>query len=107
MRYNIISDRLILNTGARIQATAITKETVTEKYYNNGEKIAGQKLHQDVFGSGFVSYFHIGPVFYFTENVWVEATTGITKAYGNQETIEIFAPGGLFSFGSIMIAVKF
>ena len=107
MQYFIIPDRLILNTGARIQTTAITKETVTETNYNNGSKTATQKLHQDVFGSGFVSQFNIGLAFYLTENFRVDATTGIMRAYGNQETIELFAPGGLFSFGRILVSLKF
>jgi len=107
MQYYIVPDRFILNLGARIQATVITKESVIEAYYNNNVKTASQKLHQDTSGGSFVSYFHIGSAFYFTENVWIEATTGVTKSFGNQEAIEIFAPGGLFSFGRIMVAMKF
>jgi len=109
LQYKLVPGRLTLNTGARIQATAITLETVNRKYYNDGELVEGsaQKVHRDSYGSGFVSRFSIGPTFNFTDNVWVEATTGVTNAYGNEGTIDVFAPGGLFSFGSILAALKF
>jgi len=107
MQYKIIPNRLTLNSGARIQATAITLETVDEKNYNYGVKISSRKIHRDSFGGAFVSRFSIGPTLNFTENVWVEATTGVTNAYGNEGTIDVFAPGGLFSFGSILISLKF
>ena len=107
LQYKIVPDRLTLNAGARIQATAITLGTIDEKNYNNGAKINSRKIHQDSYGSGFVSRFSIGPAFNFTENAWVEATSGISNVYGNSGTIEIFAPSGLFSFGSIMVALKF
>jgi len=55
----------------------------------------------------FVSRFHIGPTFNFTENAWLEAVTGVSNAYGNSETIEVFALSGLFSFGSILVGFKF
>jgi len=107
MQYKIVPDKLTLNAGARIQATAITLNTTDQKNYSNGGKVSSRKLHQDSFGSGFVSRFSIGPTFNFTENVWVEATTGISNAYGNSGTIDVFAPGGLFSFGSILAAMRF
>jgi hypothetical protein len=107
MQYKIIPNRLILNTGARIQTTAITRETVNQENYTNHERNYGRKIHQNSFGGTFVSRFSIGPTFNFTENFWVEATTGVTNAYGNSETIDVFAPGGLFSFGSILVALKF
>jgi len=107
MQYKIIPNRLTLNTGARIQATAITLQTTDEIYYNNGEKISSRKVHKDSFGGSFVNRFSIGPTLNFTENVWVEATTGVTNAYGNEGTIDVFAPGSLFSFGSILLVLKF
>ncbi|MDR0455062.1 MAG: hypothetical protein LBH20_00050 [Treponema sp.] len=114
LQYKAIPNRLTISTGARIQATALTLETVDREYYNMGNKVASQsqKIHQNSYiniGSGtqFVSRFHIGPTFNFTENAWIEATTGVSNAYGNEETIDIFAPGGLFSFGSILVVLKF
>jgi hypothetical protein len=112
MQYKIVPNRLTLNTGARIQATALTLETTSQSYYNNGEKKSTRKIHNDSYiniGSGtqFISRFSIGPTLNFTENVWVEATTGVTNAYGNEGTIDVFAPGGLFSFGSILVVLKF
>jgi len=112
MQYKIVPNRLTLNAGARIQATALTLETNNQSYYSNGEKKYTRKVHNDSYiniGSGtqFVSRFSIGPTLNFTENVWLEATTGVTNAYGNEGTIEVFAPGGLFSFGSILFSLKF
>jgi len=106
MQYKIVPDKLTLNAGARIQATAVTLETVTDKYYINGERKSARNIHQNSFGSGFVSRFSIGPTFNFTENVWVEASTGVTNTYGDG-AIDVFASGGLFSFGSILVGLKF
>jgi len=107
LQYKIIPDKLTFNAGARLQATALTVETNKRTLYNSdGNKVESSKIHQNSTGSGFVSRFSIGPTFNFTENVWVEATTGISNTYGDG-AIEIFAPGGLFSFGSILVGLKF
>jgi len=109
MQYKIVPDRLTLNAGARIQASAFTLETVDHDYYNAaGEKVTPltTKIHRNAFGSGIASRFHIGPTFYFTENFWVESNTGVSNAYGDN-AVEIFAAGGLFSFGSILVCLKF
>jgi hypothetical protein len=108
-QYKIIPDKLTLNAGARIQASAITLETITVTDYIDGDKKATSEIHNESFGttSNFRSRFSIGPTFNLTENLWIEATTGVTNAFGNEGTIDIFAPGGLFSFGSIMVALKF
>jgi hypothetical protein len=113
LQYKIIPDRLTLNVGARIQSTAITAKTIDLKQYDeDGEKTTASKVHVSSFadnsggGSRFVSRFNLGPTFNFTENCWVEANTGVTNAYGNN-AIDVFASGGLFSFGSIMVGLKF
>jgi hypothetical protein len=111
LQYKIVPSKLTLNTGARIQATALTMETIDQVFYIDGVKTASQKMHNDAFiniGSGtqFVSRFHIGAAFNFTENAWVEAATGVSNAYGDG-AIDVFAPGGLFSFGSILVALRF
>jgi len=111
MQYKIVPNRLTLNTGARIQATALTLETINIKTYDMGVKKSARRQHNDAtvnIGSStqFVSRFSIGPTFNFTENLWVEATTGATNVYGNG-AVDVFAQGGLFSFGSILVALKF
>jgi hypothetical protein len=106
MQYKIIPDKLTLNTGARLQATAITLSTVDRTYYSVGTKTSSQKLHRDSFGTSFVSRFHIGASFNFSENVWTEAATGVSNAYG-EGAIDTFGSGGLFTFGSILIGLKF
>ncbi|MCL2066462.1 MAG: hypothetical protein FWG99_03245 [Treponema sp.] len=106
MQYKIIPDRFTLNTGARIQATAATLQTVNQDYYTAGNKTTSRKILQDSSGSGFASRFHIGLTFNIAENLWVESTTGVSNAYGD-DAIDLFAPGGLFSFGSILAALRF
>jgi hypothetical protein len=107
LQYKIIPNKLTLNTGARIQTTAITRETINQEHYTNHERDYGRRIHNNSFGGSFISRFSIGPAFYLTENSWIEATTGVTNAYGNEGVIDVFAPGGLFSFGSILAALKF
>jgi hypothetical protein len=111
MQYKIVPNKLTLNTGARIQATALTRETIDIKNYNMGAKTSSRKQHNDAsinIGSSkqFISSFSIGPTFNLTENAWVEATTGVSNVYG-EGAIDVFKEGGLFSFGSILLAFKF
>jgi len=112
MQYKIIPNRLTLNTGARIQATTITVETIQQENYTDNIRDYGLKIHRSKFlndasGTQFVSRFSFGATFNLTENLWLEATTGVTNAYGNEGAIDIFAPGNLLSFGSILVALKF
>jgi len=107
MQYKIIPDKLTLNTGARLQTTALTLETLEQNYYDSGTKKSMRKVHQNSYLGSFVSRFHIGASFNFSENVWAEAATGVSNAYGNSGTIDVFAPGGLFSFGSILVGLRF
>jgi len=107
LQYKIIPSKLTLNAGARIQTTTITRETINQEHYTNHERNYGRRIHNNSFGGTFINRFSIGPTFNLTENFWVEATTGVTNAYGNEGVIDVFAPGGLFSFGSILVALKF
>jgi len=111
LQYKLVPDKLTLNAGGRIQATAVTLDTIDQTNYNNGTKISTRKIHNKSFiniGSGtlFISRFSIGPTVNLTENFTVEATTGVTNVYGDN-AIEVFAQGGLFSFGSILVALRF
>jgi hypothetical protein len=105
-QYKIIPGRLTLNSGARIQSTVLTIETIKEEYYINHERSYGRKKNNKSFAGSFVSRFSIGTTLNLTENFWVEATTGVTERFG-EGAIDVFAPGGLFSFGSILVALKF
>jgi len=112
MQYKIIPNKLTLNTGARIQATTITTETIQIEAYNENIRTYGQKRYtskflNDATGTQFVNRFSLGVSLNLTDNFWVEATTGVTNAFGNEGAIDIFAPGGLFSFGSILAGLKF
>jgi hypothetical protein len=112
LQYKIIPDRLAINAGARLQTTALTRKTTNRTNYNNGNEVGSEKVHDNSYsdnaggGSRFVSRFHLGATFNFTENVWAEAMTGVSGKFGD-DAIEVFAPSGLFSFGSILVVVKF
>jgi len=104
MQYKIIPDKLTLNVGARIRATAITVGRIyRENYSSSGTKVSTQRIHRDSYGNGFVSNFNLGATFNFTENVWTEFATGISNAYD----IGVFSEHGLFYFGSILIGLRF
>ena len=112
MQYKIIPNRLTLNVGARIQASTLKAETIEQKNYDAaGVFIDDKKMHNTKFGkedgtSDFASRFNIGATVNFTDNVWLEAATGVSGAFGDG-AIDIFAPGGLLSFGSILVGLKF
>jgi hypothetical protein len=114
LQFQAIPNRLTLNAGARIQATAITMRTTDHKYFNDNTEMAGlaSTIHETPYfdntgtGSSFASRFSIGPTFNFTDNAWLEANTGVTNKWGDG-AVDVFAPGGLFSFGSIMVGLKF
>jgi len=115
MQYKVIPNRIILNLGARLQATMLTLETVEQANYDpltgvliNNKKIHRDKVLNDATGTQFVSRFNIGPTIYFTDNVWLEATTGVSKAFG-EGAVNLFGTGegSLFVFGSLLFALKF
>jgi hypothetical protein len=109
MQYKIIPDRLTLNVGARIQATAVTLKTINRKEYDSDGNLNDSfRVHDNSFGTkgSFASRFHLGLTLNLTENAWIEAMTGVSNAYGDS-AIDFFAPGGLFSFGSILVVLKF
>jgi len=113
MQYKIVPNRLTLNIGARIQATALTLETSEQKTYDsdghlNGKEKILQNSVAEKASTQYINRFSIGPTFNFTDNIWVEASTGVTNAFG-YGAVNVFSTGenGLFSFGSILFALKF
>jgi len=108
LQYVLVPGRFTLNTGARIQTTAISLTRIFREVYNvYGNRIHSERIHQDSYSGTFASNFHIGLNFNFLENIWLEATTGISGAFGDDQAIDIFMPGGLFSFGRIMVGLRF
>jgi len=108
LQYVLVPDRFTLNAGARIQTTAISLARISREVYNEGgSMVHSERIHLDSYGGTFVSNFHVGLNFNFLENIWVEATTGVSNAFGNEQAIDIFMPGGLFSFGRIMVGLRF
>ena len=117
LQFHIVPGKLSLNTGARLQAPGMAMSTIEQITFNRGTEIGSQKIHDNSFSrntnpgasninTGFVSSFSIGIVWSITDNVFIDAATGINGAFGNN-AIDIFAPGGLFSFGNILVGLKF
>jgi len=108
LQYVLVPGRFTLNVGARIQATAISLARIFREVYNAyGTRIHSERIYLDSYSGVFASNFHIGLNFNFLENIWVEATTGVSGAFGNTQAIDVFMPGGLFSFGRIMVGLRF
>jgi len=113
LQYELVPGRFTLNGGALIQATAIYLRSTSRDVYNAyGIRIHSERIRNNSFGPGsgpgsFTSGFHIGLNFNFLENIWVEATTGVSNAFGSEQAIDVFMPGGLFSFGRIMMGLRF
>jgi hypothetical protein len=113
MQYKIVPNRLTLNVGARIQASTLKFETIEQTNYSatgvlqDKKKYHNSKFRKEDASSDFTSSFKIGPTFNFSENAWVEASTGISKAFG-EGAVKVFDPeDGLFSFGNITFVLKF
>jgi len=112
LQWRIIPNKLSLNASGRIEATPLSAKTTKVKEYENGvEKtvVAGdttKKIENDFRGT-FTNMFRVGATFNFTENVWIEASTGVWGANG-QNSMRVFSDtNGLFSFGNILVGLKF
>jgi len=102
MQYKLIPDKLTLNMGARLQATAIQAETTDTTTYSSGIITASTKGHKYTMGN-FNTRLAIGLSLNLTENFWTEFSTGSTNAYSNGD-IDV---GKMFIFGSLLVGLKF
>ena len=104
MQYSIIPDRLLLNVGGRISRGITTTTTNTKVYDIEGKEDRKKASTTTNTSYGTMLYrLYAGTMFNFTENVWMEAATGI------QNGVNVFGTGndGLFNFTSLAIGLKF
>jgi hypothetical protein len=105
LQYKVVPNKLTLNVGGRI-ARPITSTTTDTKVYaaGNETKNAATKEVSTNFGS-FTYRLYTGATFNFTDNVAVEAVTGINSG------VDVFATAtgtnGLLNFGSLAFSLKF
>jgi hypothetical protein len=104
LQYKIIPDKLILNAGGQLRR-GITYTTTTVKVYDFEGKEDGTKAsNSKSTGFGTMTWrLYAGTMFNFTENVWIEAATGI------QNGVNVFSTGadGLLNFTAIAVGLKF
>jgi hypothetical protein len=113
LQYKLVPNKLTLNVGGRI-AHQITSTTTDTKVYAAGtedKKKATKTIKTDYRASSNANTdrvdtyrLYTGAALNFTDNVALEAVTGI------QSGVDVFATGGsngLFSFGSLAFSLKF
>jgi hypothetical protein len=103
LQYGIIPGKLTLNAGGRL-ARGITFTTTDLKVYDSGneDQIKASKSKSSGFGT-MTWRLHAGAMFNFSDNVWIEASTGV------QNGVNVFSTGadGLFNFTAIAVGLKF
>jgi len=104
LQYKIIPDKLTLNAGGRL-ARSIIVTTTTVKVYDidgNEDPVKASKTKNTGFGA-MTWRLYAGAIFNFTENVWLEAATGV------QNGVNVFSTGtdGLLNFTAIAVGLKF
>ena len=102
--------KLALYVGGRLRTTPLTGETVTVKTYTDDkedEHSTIKKKNNSASGT-FTHNLRLGTTFNISDNVWVEAQTGLWDSEGKAS---VFGTGstswGLFEFSSILIGLKF
>jgi hypothetical protein len=104
LQYGIIPGKLTLNAGGRL-ARGISYTTTSVKVYDiEGKEDETKASTSKNTGIGTMTWrLYAGTMFNFTENVWLEASTGI------QNGVNVFSTGadGLFNFTAIAVGLKF
>jgi len=108
-RWQAIS-KLALNTGARINIASITGITTEGETYAQGvlNPNSSYKTTNTTYGNT-ANQFFVGATFTPTDNLTVEATTGLNGTSKSTNNLNVFDSSGtgLFNFGSILVSVKF
>jgi hypothetical protein len=104
LQYKIIPDRLTLNAGGRLARSLTVTSTGVKVYDTNGNEdyTSSYNLKSTNFGT-MTWRLYAGTMFNFTENVWLEAATGV------QNGVNVFSTGadGLFNFTTFAIGLKY
>ena len=110
-QWKCLPNRLTLNAGARIDLGGTLSRTTTEgDSYSGGNKQPNSSRTTIVDTKGSTgNQLYLGVTFTPTENLFFEATCGGTAGAMDSNNIKVFSNGndGLFSFGGILVGLKF
>jgi hypothetical protein len=102
--------KLALYVGGRLQTTPLSSSTVTEKTYtaDKEDEHSTTKEKNNGFGTaaGVTHNLRLGTTFNISDNVWVEAQTGLWNSEGKASVFSTTS-WGLFEFSSILVGLKF
>jgi hypothetical protein len=101
--------KLALYFGGQLRTTAISLTTTDRNTYSQDEEAAphtATKTKANNFGGTFTNNLRLGTTFNITDNVWLEAQTGVWNSDGRAS---VFGTGtnGLFEFSSLLVGLKF
>ena len=99
--------KLFLNVGGRINLNALSKKTTEGKTYTNGEAVDHTSYTRKASAYGATSnQFAVGITLNATDNLSVEANTGVSNSTSNN--VSFFdTTNGMFVFGGILVALRF
>jgi len=103
IQYKIIPEKIILNVGGLLARSIAYTTTSVRKYDIYGKEDGNGAHNSKNTNYGDIKWrLFVGTMFYFTENVWFEAVTGV------QNGVNVFGTGvdGLFNFTSIALGFK-
>jgi hypothetical protein len=104
------TSRLFLNIGGRINVAALVATTTKGAEYINGDAVKnGDYITTAASFGGTQNHLNLGVTINATDNVSVEAVTGLSGTSKTTNNVNVFDTGtsGLFNFGSILVALKF
>jgi hypothetical protein len=105
IQYKIVPNKLTLNAGGRLART-VTLTTTDTKVYGAGNEVKTAANVNKTTNFGSMTWrLYAGSMFNFTENVWVEAVTGVNNGVSVFDTSA--GSNGLFNFSSIAFGLKF
>jgi len=102
------ASKLFLNAGGRITASAITRTSTEGSSYTNGVETpnSSYKRVATSFGDSITNQFSLGVTVNPTDNLSVEANTGVSNTVSNN--VNVFdTTNGAFVFGSVLVSLKF
>ena len=106
-----IVPRLALNAGTRLNLSRVTRVTTESEIFAYGTKNENSATKRvNTTFDNFSNPLYLGVTFNPTDNVTFEALCGseLNRISGNNNVVSIFDPSdGLFSFGSILVGLKF
>ena len=100
--------KFALYAGGQIRTTPLSLSTITTKSYDGQDKEVEHsttKTKNNNFSGTFTNNLRLGTTFNISDNVWVEAQTGLWNSDGKASVFG--TTNGLFEFSSILVGLKF